>query len=256
MNIRFFIAIIFFTLSSVFLFGQQRVDFRIRDLIIQLSENNRVEVIFSIEFVSDDVTRKGGLLLTPTIINNENRATLTSIYADKQKSKFGRFKIAADSLILLETGVSTNYFSSIPFEEWMNGAGIELDIVRVSRKQSIISSKMLRNNIVLEKKSVASVKEVKKRWHVTDKLEFIFSPKGLSQDIIENIVSGDNVAAIDALLKLEKSNNVWNTLGVAYGYNGEYDKARHCFEMAEKGGLSVATLNINELNKKVVTINI
>lgn len=252
MQIRFFTAILFFALLSDSLWGQERGSFRIRDLTVRLSQTDSVEVMFSIELLSNSATRKGGLRLTPTIINSENEVRLASIYAEKQKSRSDKHEIVPDSVMVLMPGKSTNYSTSIPFQEWMNGAKLDLDMVRVSRKQSIILSKTLQNSLVLEKKRVVPVENRETIWQVTQKLEFIFSPKGISKEVVESLVSGKHALAIEALLKLEKSPQVWNILGVAYGYNGAYDKARHCFEMAQMGGLKMAAFNIDELNKKVI----
>lgn len=253
MLIRFFTVILLLALLSDSISGQEGGSFRIRNLTTQLTHTDSIKITFTIELISNSATNNGALRLTPTIINSENEFKLVSIYTKKQSNRFWRDEIIADSLMILSAGEATHYRTSIPFQEWMNGAKIVLQMERLGRRQSIILSKTLRDNLVLQRKRVVEVEQKKIIWQVTDKLEFIFSHKDIGKDVVHSIVSGDNATAIEALLKLEKSPNVWNTLGVAYGYSGEYDMARNCFEMAHKGGLNAASHNIGELNKKVTT---
>lgn len=255
---RLYIGIFLLAMTFSNLYGQEREAFRISNLMVSLTEKDSVEVVFSITAISKNATRKGELIITPTIFNDQNKASLQSLYATKQYGWLARLlrgkKTIPHSLIPIHYGVSTYYSASLPFQEWMHGAKMKIEFSRERRPAEYFSPQTLQTNLVLERTKVKTAEERKKAWMSNEEIEFLFYTNGLDPEITEAIISANYSAAINILLRMEGNAIVWNALGVAYGYNAEYEKARIYFEKAATSGQSIATMNINELNKKVIPV--
>ena len=251
-----FILVISFGILS----GQEREAFRVSNLMVNLTKSDSVEVVFSITTISKNATRKGELIITPTIFNDNSVTNLSSLYATKRYSWLTRLfkgrKNIPDSLTSVNLGKLTHYSTLLPFQEWMNGAKLKLEFMRERKPSEQFPLKILQTNLVLERAKAMTVEERKKAWISNEEVEFLFFTQGLHSDITEAIIHGDYSTAINKLLAMEENAIVWNALGVVYGYKAEYEKARIYFEKAATSGLNIATTNINELNKKVIPISI
>lgn len=257
---RLYITLFILAVSSGFLFGQGREAFRISNLKVSLTPNDSVEVHFSIIPVSEDATRKGELVITPTIFSNNKSVCLQSLYLTKQydgvDKLLKRKAHVPDSLILLSHGVLTHYSAILSFREWMNGANIKLEFKREQNSAERFLPMTLQHNLALRKAKVVPPEEPKKVWKFNEEVEFILLTKGLNSDIIKAITDADYTTAIRKLSAMEGNAIVWNALGIAHGYKAEFEMAQKYFEKAAFSGLGIATININELNRKVTHITL